>query len=221
MSRMGTAFDGARGMSDPAREGLRAAGAAACGAAIAAGYSIATGLAFNAHGRAWEMGAIPLLLAAFVFVGLLAGAIAGLGSRRHPYLAAFLASLLLFAIAVGLNELREALTPYMTRDERREFWANIEGLFFAGFPFGVPLALWGALITDEDPGRLRALRDGSYGLAGFIMFVASIPAAVHWLPWQVGLGAAAVAALAFVGWIARRNRRAGEASGTRATPRVA
>jgi hypothetical protein len=105
--------------------------AAVLGALTAACYAITTGLAFNAHSRAWEMGAIPLLLAALVFVGVLAGIVAGLVARRHPYLAAFLASLLLFAIAVGVNDWREVLTPQMTRDERREFWANIEGQILA------------------------------------------------------------------------------------------
>jgi hypothetical protein len=181
-------------------------GAAVLGALTAACYAITTGLAFNAHSRAWEMGAIPLLLAAFVFVGVLAGIVAGLVARRHPYLAAFLASLLLFAIAVGVNDWREVLTPQMTRDERREFWANIEGLLFSAFLLGMPLALWGALVTDRDAVRLRWVRDASYAFAGLVGFVALIPVAVHWFPWHVGIAGAAAAALTFVHWITRRNR---------------
>lgn len=49
---------------------LRVLGAATVGAAAAAGCAIASGLAFNALSRGLEIGAIPLLLAAFVFVGL-------------------------------------------------------------------------------------------------------------------------------------------------------
>lgn len=194
--------------------GLRVSTAALIGAVTAAGYSFATGIAFRAHSRAWEMGAIPLLLAAFVFVGLLTGTVAALLSRQRPYLAAVLAMVTLFAIAAGVNEFREALTPGMTGDERREFWANIEGLLFGGGPIGVPFALWGALIVNPRPGRLRGVRDATYGIAGFIAFVALIPAAVHWLPWRVGIPAAAAVALAFVVWITRRNRPAAEGIST-------
>jgi hypothetical protein len=181
--------------------------AGALGGATAAVYAVLTGIAFHDMSRAWEMGAIPLLLASFVFVGLLSGIVAGLGCRRHPYLAALVASFLILVIASAISDFREELTPALTRDERREFWANIEGLLFAGFPFGLPLALWGALVTDLKPGRLAVVRDFSYGPIGFVVFVAIVPAALRWLPWQGGMVAAAAAALAFALWIARRNRR--------------
>lgn len=192
-------------MSNFVRMALPTLGAGALGGATAAGYAMMTGLAFNAHSRAWEMGAIPLLLASFAFVGLLAGMIAGLACRPHPYLAALCASLVVLIIAAVLNDFRVELTPAMTGDERREFWANIEGLLFAGFPLGVPLALWGALVTDPNPGRLGGPRDASYHLVGFVAFVATLPAAIHWFPWQAGIAAAAIAALSIVLWIARRN----------------
>jgi hypothetical protein len=44
---------------------LRVSGAATIGATAAAGYAIVSGLAFNALSRGLEIGAIPLLLAAF------------------------------------------------------------------------------------------------------------------------------------------------------------
>lgn len=193
---------------------LRVFGAATVGAAAAAGYAIASGLAFNALSRGLEIGAIPLLLAAFVFVGLLAGTVAGLCCRERPYLAAVLAAFLVFVFATGVNDLKEQLTPAMTRDERREFWATIEGLLFGGFPFGVPFALWGALLASVNPGRLGALRAGSYPFAGFIGFGAVTPVAVHWFPWQIGLALAAVATVSFIVWIVRRNRRSAPAGTT-------
>lgn len=186
---------------------LRIFGAAAVGAVAAAGDAIASGLAFNALSRGLEIGAIPLLLAAFMFVGLLAGTVAGLFSRDHPYRAAVLAAFLVFVFATGINDLKEQLTPAMTRDERREFWATIEGLLFGGFPFGVPFALWGALLVDMNPGRLGAVRALSYPFAAFIAFGAAIPVAVHWFPWPIGLVLAAVAAAAFMVRIVRRNGR--------------
>jgi hypothetical protein len=189
------------------RTAIHVIGTAALAAVAAAAFALATGVAFNAH-REWEMGAIPLMLAAFVFVGLFAGTIAGLACPRHPYLAASLASFLVFVIADLVNDFKVELTPQMTRDERREFWANIEGLLLAGFPLGVPFALWGGLMADTNAKRLRVLRDVSYGFAGFIGFVALIPLAVHWLPWQMGIPAAAIAALVFVVWLARRTWRA-------------
>lgn len=190
---------------------LRVLGAAAAGGAAAAVYAIAAGLAFNALSRAIEIGAIPLLLAAFVFVGLLAGTVAGLLSRQRPYLAAVLAAFLVFVFATIVNDLKDQLTPAMTRNERREFWATIEGLLFGGFPFGVPFALWGALLANVNPGRLSAPRAVSYPLAGFIAFAALTPIAVHWLPWPIGLAAAAALAAALIVWIARRNSRAAQA----------
>lgn len=182
---------------------VRALGAAALGAVSAAAYAILSGLAFNGL-RSWEMGAIPFLLAAFVFVGLLAGIVAGLGWRARPYLAAVLAMVLLFVLGDQIGDRREALTPLLTADERREFWANIQGFLFAGGPFGVGFALWGALIVDPRP-RWRWLRDGSYAFAGWLAFVALVPAAIHWLPWPIGFAGAAAAAIAFTVWIARRN----------------
>ena len=195
----------------------RVFGAATVGAAAAAGYAIASGLAFNALSRGLEMGAIPLLLAAFVFVGLLAGTVAGLLCRERPYLAAVLAACLVFVIATGVNDLKEQLTPAMTRDERREFWASIEGLLFGGFPFGVPFALWGALLANVNPGRLSGPRAVSYPFAGFIGFGAVTPVAVHWLPWPIGLALAAVATVSFIVWIVRRNRRTAPAGRTAGT----
>jgi hypothetical protein len=193
---------------------LRVFGAATVGAAAAAGYAIASGLAFNALSRGLEIGAIPLLLAAFVFVGLLAGTVAGLLCRERPYLAAILAAFLIFVFATGVNDLKEQLTPAMTRDGRREFWASIEGLLFGGFPFGVPFALWGALLASVNPGRLDAPRAVSYPFAGFIGFGAVAPVAVHWFPWQMGLPLAAVASLSFIVWIVRRNRHTAQAGTT-------
>jgi hypothetical protein len=186
---------------------LRVFGAATVGAVAAAGYAIASGVAFTTLSRGLEMGAIPLMLSAFVFVGLLAGTLAGLLCRERPYLAAFLASFLVFVFATGVNDFKEQLTPAMTRDQRREFWASIEGLLFGGFPFGVPFALWGALLGNVNPGRLAAPRVISYPFAGLIGFGAVTPLAVHWLPWPLGLTAAAVSTAAFIIWIGHRNRR--------------
>lgn len=148
-----------------------------------------------------------MFLAAFVFVGLLAGTVAGLLSRLRPYLAAVLAAFLVFVFATVVNDLKEPLTPAMTRDERREFWASIEGLLFGAFPIGVPFALWGALLATVNPGRLHALRAVSYPFAALITFGALIPVAVHWLPWPMGLAAAAVLTGALAVWIVRRNQR--------------
>ena len=186
---------------------LRVLGSAAAGAAAAAAYALACGLALNALSRGLEIGAIPLFLAAFVFVGLLAGTVAGLLSPRRPYVTAILAAFLVFVFATIVNDLKEPLTPAMTRDERREFWASIEGLLFGAFPIGVPFALWGALLANVNPARLRALRDVSDPFTALITWVALIPVAVHWLPWPVGLAAAAVLAGVLVVWIVRRNGR--------------
>lgn len=98
---------------------LRVLGAATVGGAAAAGYAIASGLAFNALSRGLEIGAVPLMLAAFVFVGLLAGTVAGLLCQERPYVAAVLAAFLVFVFATGVNDLKEQLTPALTRDERR------------------------------------------------------------------------------------------------------
>ena len=171
----------------------------------------------NALGRELEIGAIPLLLAAFVFVGALAGTVAALLCRERPYLAAALAAFLVFVFATGINDLKEQLTPAMTRDERREFWANIEGLLFAGFPLGMPFALWGALLANVNPGRLGAFRAASYPFAAFIVFGGITPLAVHWFPWQIGLALAVVATVSVIVWLVRRNRRTvpdGAAAGT-------
>ncbi len=194
---------------------LRVLGAATVGAAAAAGYAIASGFAFNALSRGMEIGAVPLLLAAFVFVGLLAGTVAGLLCRERPYMAAVLAAFLVFVFATGVNDLKEQLTPAMTRDERREFWASIEGLLFGGFPFGLPFALWGALLANVNPGRLDASRAASYPVAAVVAFGALIPVAVHWFPWPIGLTLAAVATVLSIVWIVRRNHRTAPA-GTKA-----
>jgi hypothetical protein len=186
---------------------LRVLGAATVGGAAAAGYAILSGLAFNALSRGLEIGAVPLLLAAFVFVGLLAGTVAGFLCRERPYVAAVLAAFLVFVFATVVNDLKEQLTPAMTRDERRELWASIEGLLFGGFPFGVPFAVWGALLAKVNPGRLGPSRAASYPFAGLIAFGALTPVAVHWLSWPIGLPAAAVLTVAFIVWIVRRNRR--------------
>jgi hypothetical protein len=187
---------------------IRTISAALLGASCATLYAWLTGIAFHAHSRDWEMGGIPLLFAAWMFVGLSAGIVAGLTARERPYLAAFLATFVLLVIAATVNGLKEELTPGMTRDERREYWANIEGLLFAGFPVGIPFALWGALIVDLKPLRLRGLRSASYQPAGFLSFVALFPMAFHWLPGSMGFFASVVAAVLFFSWIARRNRSA-------------
>lgn len=196
---------------------LRVLGAATVGAAAAAGYAIASGFAFNALSRGMEIGAAPLLLAAFVFVGLLAGTVAGLLCRERPYVAAVLAAFLVFVFATAVNDLKEQLTPAMTRDERREFWASIEGLLFGGFPFGVPFALWGALLANVNPGPLGASRAASYPFAAVVGFGALIPIAVRWFPWQIGLALAAVATVLSIVWIVRRNRRTAPAGTTAGT----
>ena len=100
------------------------------------------------------------------------------------------------------------MVPGLGRDARREFWANIEAfLTFGSAPFGVVTALWGAVIVDRRPnGRLRRLRDPSFGFAGFLAFVALMPLALHWFPPLAALVVSAGVALGFVIWVARRNR---------------
>ena len=185
---------------------LRILGAATVGGVAAAGYATASGLAFNALSRGLEIGAVPLLLTAFVFVGLLAGTVAALLCPARPYVAAVLAAFLVFVFATVINDLKEQLTPAMTRDERREYWASIEGLLFGGFPFGVPFALWGALLADVNPRRLGSFRAASYPFAGLITFGALTPVAVHWLSWPIGLPVAVILAVAVIVWMIRRNR---------------
>jgi len=186
---------------------VRVFAASAAGAAAATAYAIAFGLASNTLSRGWEIGAIPLLLAAFVFVGLLAGTVAGLLCRERPYMAAVLAAFLVFVFATVVNDFKEPLTPAMTRDERREFWASIEAVLFGAFPFGVPFALWGALLANANPGSLGARRRASYPVAGLIGFGALVPIAMQWFPWQIGLPLTAIATVAFIVWLVRRAGR--------------
>ncbi|MGH7857119.1 MAG: hypothetical protein ACREQY_07265 [Candidatus Binatia bacterium] len=195
-------------MKASVRTAASVVGAAFCGAGVAAVYAVVAGLAFNAHSRSWEMGAIPFLLAGVGFVGLLEGVVAGLASRERPYLAAFLATLFLAVVVGAADWWKDLVVPGLGRDARREFWANIDAFFvFGSAPFGVVPALWGALVVDRRPHRrLRWLREQSYGFAGFLAFVALMPPALHWLPPLAALAVSAGAAVAFVIRVARRNR---------------
>ena len=87
-------------------------------------------------------------------------------------------------------------------------------LAFAISGWGVPLALWGALLVDAKPsGRdkaLRGFRDLSYASACLMTVFAILPACVRWLPEPLSIIVAWVVPAAFFLGLAARNRRASE-----------
>jgi hypothetical protein len=152
--------------------------------------------ALGAIGRSWELGAVPALLSTILFAPVLAAIIAGLVQPVQIYLTAVTAYVVIAATAAGYVLLQ--LQPTI--------------LVFVATGWGLPLALWGALLVDARPSgraqRLRGLRDLSYGPACLMTVFAILPPCVHWLPephsviiaWSIPAG--------FFLWLAARNRRA-------------
>lgn len=168
--------------------------AGAIGAAVAFGLASAEAVAVTAKSAEYEMGGIPIILAALGFMPLAAGLTAGLVAPGRPYPAALIAWALLLLTSIVLStmpELRLGAETYL-------------------FPIAINIffVLWGALLADPAPRRGRVLRDGTLPLAGFMSFLAAIPIADVYFPGKTAwLPLAAL--VAFFVWLGVRNQRRG------------
>jgi hypothetical protein len=173
---------------------LRAGIAGALGAVVAFGLASAEAAAVTAKSAEYEMGGIPIVLAALGVMPLAAGLTAGLGASGRPYPSALIAWALLLLTSIVLSsmpELRLGAESYL-------FPAGLNVLF----------VLWGALLADPFPRRLRSLRDGTLPLAGLMSFLAAIPIADVYFPGKTAwLPLAAL--VSFFLWLGVRNQRAG------------
>lgn len=170
--------------------------AAAAGGLVAGAFiELVAYPALEIVGRGWELGAVPFLLAQVAFAPVLAALIAGLAHPDRVYLTALLSQGALAAFAILVAETR----------------ANPGVSFIAVTPFGIPLALWGALLVDAHLGgraqALAPLRDISYIPAYFLTLCAIFPPAIFWLPAPFGAMLAVAAPAAFFIGLAGRNRR--------------
>lgn len=184
-------------MTDRTTPGILRAGLAGLvGAGLSVLLAFAEGAAMEAKGREYEMGGIPLLLAALGFVPFAGGAAAGLAAPRRIYVAALIAW---FGSAIV-----GAVISQMPGPDR-----PVEG-YLVPLPFTIPFALWGALIVDPRPPRFRNFRDGSMVFAGLMSLLAIIPIADYWMPGKSGWLLAALV-VGFFLWVARRNHSSGSA----------
>ncbi len=152
--------------------------------------------AVESVGRTWELGAVSSKLSHMLFVPVLAGTIAGLIQPVRIYLTALAAYGMVTGMVLAFLQMR--LLPGL--------------LAVAILVWGIPLALWGALLVDARPsGRaqaLRGFRDLSYGLACLMTVFAVLPPSVRWLPAPLSVLVAWGVPAAFFLWLAARNRRA-------------
>lgn len=150
--------------------------------------------ALETVGRSWELGAIPALLSAILFAPVLAAIIAGLIQPAGIYLTSVTAYVVIAATTVGYVVLQ--LQPTI--------------LVFVATGWGLPLALWGALLVDARLGgraeSLRSLRDLSYAPACLMTVFAILPPSVHWLPEPFSVIVAWGIPSAFFLWLSSRNR---------------
>lgn len=173
---------------------LRAGIAGLLGAVVAFGLASAEAVAVTAKSSEYEMGGIPIILAALGFMPLAAGIVAGLAVPARPYPAALVAWGLLLLTSIVLSSIPELHLGAETY------------LFPAGL--NVLFVLWGALLADPSPRRLRTLRDGTLPLAGLMSFLAAIPIADVYFPGKTAwLPLAAL--VGFFIWLGVRNQRAG------------
>jgi hypothetical protein len=173
---------------------LRAGIAGLLGAVVAFGLASAEAVAVTAKSSEYEMGGIPIILAALGFIPLAAGIVAGLAVPARPYPAALVAWGLLLLTSIVLSSIPELHLGAETY------------LFPAGL--NVLFVLWGALLADPSPRRLRTLRDGTLPLAGLMSFLAAIPIADVYFPGKTAwLPLAAL--VGFFIWLGVRNQRAG------------
>jgi hypothetical protein len=151
--------------------------------------------ALGTVGRSWELGAVPALLSTILFAPVVAAIIAGLIQPVRTYLTAVTAYVVIAATAAGYVLLQ--LQPTI--------------LVFVATGWGLPLALWGALLVDARPSgraqRLRGLRDLSYGPACLMTVFAILPPCVHWLSEPLSVIIAWTIPSAFFLWLSSRNRR--------------
>jgi hypothetical protein len=167
------------------------------GAGVMIVLAFAEGVAVEAKGREYDMGGIPLLLAAWGFVPFAAGTAAGLAAPRRPYLAAAIAWVAAAVIGAVIN-------IGSGSDKQVE-------AFLLPIPVTVPFALWGALIVDRRRTRLVDFRNTSMVLAALMSLLAIIPIADYWMPGKSGWLLAGLVVIFFV-WVARRNQRAERAT---------
>lgn len=164
------------------------------GAAVAFGLASLEATAVTAKSSEYEMGGIPIVLSALGFMPLAAGLIASLASPRRPYPAALAAWALLLLTSIVLS----IMPDVRLGGETYLFPATINILF----------VLWGALLADLAPRRLRTLRDGTLPLAGLMSFLAAIPIADVFFPGK-SAWLPLVALVGFFVWLGIRNQRAG------------
>ena len=152
--------------------------------------------ALESVGRMWELGAVSSMLSQTLFMPVLAGIIAGVIQPVRIYLTALAAYGMVTGMALAFLQMR--LLPSLVA--------------IAISVWGIPLALWGALLVDARPsGRaqaLRGVRDLSYGLACLMTVFAILPPSVRWLPAPLSVFVAWGIPAAFFLWLAARNRRA-------------
>ncbi len=158
--------------------------------------AFAEGAAIAAKSREYDMGGIPILFAAMGFVPFAGGVTAGLSAPRRIYVASLIGWF--GAAIVG------AMISQMPGPDR-----PVEG-FLVPLPYTIPFALWGALIVDRHPPRLRDFRDSSLVLAGLMSVLAIIPIADHWLPGKLAWLLVGLVVVFFL-WLSRRNRTSGGA----------